>query len=188
MTKKKYLLKFVTLLFILGLITGFIINQTNETNYMPYINDFLTKANNYNNTLVFHNTFLIIITFVLALSIIGIIFIYCLYFFEAFSIGFTLSLFIKYYKIKGFIFYLLYFLIFKLLFILLFTYFLIMSTKFSHKFLDSLIKNNNIGLTRYIKNHFLRFIMVLLIVLVYSLLIGYFSIKITTFLLSITIS
>jgi len=185
MIKKRSFVKVILLINIVALISGFFLFFYKNIDCTSLINDFFNKSTSINQSIILHNTILILLSFILSLSIFGIVFIYIALLLESLSIGFTLAMFIKYYKIKGLIFYLLFFLVFKFMFLFLFIYFLIMSTKFSSRFLTTIIKKNELGFIRYVKNHFIRFIIVLFLVLIYSVIIKYYSVVISLILLKI---
>ena len=185
MIKKKYLIKIVLLISLIAFINGFTSNIILEYDHTFYINDFIFKSSHINQSLTLHNSLFIILVFILSLSVFGLLIVYIIYYLEIFSIGYTFALFIKYYKVKGFLFYLLFFLIFKFVFVFLFTYFIVMSSKFSKYFLRALVSKNDRGLIKRFQNHFVRFILILMTVLIYSSLVQHFSVKIVSFLVAL---
>ena len=157
----------------------------NNTDYSYYIKDFLVKSNEVKQNMVLSNALFIIIIYILSLSIIGIFLIYLLLFFASFAIGFTFALFTSYLKIKGLIFYILFFFESKFINFVLLFYFISVSTSFALRLLKAIFEKNERGIFKSFYNHFFRFIIVLVATIVNSLIIKYLLGDITIYLVSL---
>lgn len=176
--KNNFLVKFVVTLFFIGVVVGLLF-------YFAYKPDLSGNLEVFKEliTSTHQNTFLssiVIISaiFVLSISVFGLPAIIFYIFYEGLSIGYTFATFIWVYHIKGGLFYLLFILTSKLVFVLLVMYFVIISVRYIKKFLDHFFSKNREELYKTIVFHFYRFVIVLGITIINSLLIFFFSNKI----------
>ena len=184
--KKLSILKFILLIFIFGFISGILFFfLKNNLDYSYYVKDFIYKAKNYNQSLVLYNSSLVFIIYFLSLSLLGIFLILPIIFVEACAIGFTISLFFYYLGIKGLIFYFLFFIESKLINYILLLYFSFMSINFVIKVIASYIGKNASNFYKSFFNQFSRFIIVLFLTILNSLMIKYLFKGITTYLIKL---
>jgi stage II sporulation protein M len=173
--KNNFVVKFIIVLFLISIIFGLIAYFSYKPDLAGYLEDFKTNISSTNQNVFLLNLGLLALMFVLSISIIGIPLILFYIFYEGFSAGFTVGVFISIYKLKGLLFYLLFFLVSKLIFILLTLYFSIMCIRFSYHLIDAIIHKNKESLYRYLTNHFYRFTLLVVITLINSTIIYFFS-------------
>jgi hypothetical protein len=175
MLKRKFLLKFVLSLFVVGIILGVIFNLAYKANFEPDFESFKEFiGTGHINTFMPH-IILIIGTFILSISVIGIPLIIFYTFYIGLAFGFTITTFIKFYHLKGLLFYVLYFMSTKLIFYILLLYFIILSLRFSYKLVNSLIRKDTKELYTVIIYHFYRFLIVIFFSILNSAIIYFLS-------------
>lgn len=160
---------FVIFIVILGIISGslflMILNNNDKTAVINEINTFITNinTNNINNLNSFKNSIiegliLIILSWILGMSIIGIIFNVFFIYIKSFTIGFSISSFILVYKYKGIIASLIYIVpsqLINILIIILLGVYTIIFSKYLFKIIFFKDKSINIG--KFFKKYILIF-------------------------------
>lgn len=175
--KNNFIVKFTAVLFLIGVVIGFLFYFF----YKPDLSAYLESFRNLVET-ARQNTFLANITsvsliFVLSISIIGIPVLLFYLFYEGVSIGFTLGLFFGVYKIKGLIFYILYFLVSKALFVVIMLYFSIVSIRYTVRFVDAILSKSRENLYSTIVYQFYRYLIVLVAILLESTIVFFVANK-----------
>lgn len=176
--KNSFIVKFVGSLFLISVLIGIIFFFTYKPDLGTSLNDFKNLIDVTRQNTFLSNIISISSIFILSASIIGAPIIVLYIFYEGLSIGFTLAVFLFNYKIKGLIFYCLFFFISKFLFTIITLYFAVLSIKFVIKVLDSLVSKNKEEFYKTIVYQFYRFLIVILFVLVNSAIVYFFSNKI----------
>lgn len=160
---------FVIFIVILGIISGslflMILNNNDKTAVINEINTFITNinTNNINNLNSFKNSIiegliLIILSWILGMSIIGIIFNVFFIYIKSFTIGFSISSFILVYKYKGIIASLIYIVpsqLINILIVILLGVYTIIFSKYLFKIIFFKDKSINIG--KFFKKYILIF-------------------------------
>ncbi len=175
---KSFLVRFIGALFIISILIGILFFFTYKPNLGTPLNDFKNLIEVTRQNTFLSNIISISCIFILSASIIGAPVIILYIFYEGLSIGFTLSVFLFNYKVKGLIFYCLFFLVSKFLFTLITLYFAVLSIRFVIKVLDALVSKNKEEFYKTIVYQFYRFLIVLMVVLVNSAAIYFLSNKI----------
>lgn len=174
-------LLFLTILLLIGIITGTILFVTlNNNDYLlvkEELNNYFTNLKNINlnkyivGSLI-SNMSLIVIIWLLGISVIGIPVVLFIYFFKSFEIGFTISSFIAVYNLKGIILALL-FVIFQLIFFIGLIIVTIYSINLSSNIVSTILKKKvfdfKIILNRYLK----VLVIATILTLIYALLDNY---------------
>ena len=145
-----------------------------ETVNSVVINSFKIKES-YDYLSIFKDTFLLntyntLLIWTLGISVIGVLFNIIIYFYELFSIGFTIGSIIEIYKTKSILRILIYLFPVKVLYVIimfLLTYF---SIKFSYKIIKVCFFNSNINLKECMKRYFKILIVLWIIMIGISLL------------------
>ncbi len=193
-TKKNYLI-FLISFFIVSIIVGiifFLYLNTNDKNLViENINNHFTIPNNYDYLTMLldslkNNLFNTIIIWILGISIIGSVYNLNLYFFEGFSLGFTIMGILNIYKFKGILGTILYLFPSKLIYIILMFILTYFSIKFSYNMTEHLFLKKEISLQDKMKNYLKILIICLIISIICSLLevfVDPFMIKAFTFLM-----
>lgn len=173
-----FLISLSIVAFILGIVFFYIISSSDkELVNNVVMNNFKIK-DNYNyllilKDLILSNTYNTLLIWLLGISVIGIIANIFIYFFEIFSIGFTISSLINIYKSKSIIAILIYLFPTRLLYIItmfMLTYF---SIKFSYKIISVCFLNKNIDLRVEMKRYF-KVLLILWILVVGVCMFGIF--------------
>lgn len=187
--KQKKLYKLIITLMIFGIISGilfiFFINKESKNNALSSIKNFFDLMNtstgvNYGksllNTLI-NNIGYVLLIWLLGISIIGLPITIILAFMKSFILGFSISSIISCYKIKGILGAFLY--IFPHQIIILFIYLLLSfySISFSIKLFKSLFLKQNINFRIVMQ----KYIKILLISLVSSIIISLYEVFISTY-------
>lgn len=187
--KQKKLYKLIITLMIFGIISGilfiFFINKESKNNALSSIKNFFDLMNtstgvNYGksllNTLI-NNIGYVLLIWLLGISIIGLPITIILAFMKSFILGFSISSIISCYKIKGILGAFLY--IFPHQIIMLFIYLLLSfySISFSIKLFKSLFLKQNINFRIVMQ----KYIKILLISLVSSIIISLYEVFISTY-------
>ena len=173
-----FLISLSIVAFILGIVFFYIMSSSDkELVNNVVMNNFKIK-DNYNyllilKDLILSNTYNTLLIWLLGISVIGIIANIFIYFFEIFSIGFTISSLINIYKSKSIIAILIYLFPTRLLYIItmfMLTYF---SIKFSYKIISVCFLNKNIDLRVEMKRYF-KVLLILWILVVGICMFGIF--------------
>lgn len=183
LNKKAYFI-FLISLFVIGLTSGIIffilLNNSGKEEIINNINTYFTLSDNYNYlSILFEsmqsNFFNCILLWLLGISVIGIFIILFLYFIEAFSIGFIISSIFYSFKYKGIIGSILYLLPGKLLYLLI----MFILTFFSGLFSFNLVKNIIKKEEQTINIYFRKYLKILGLCLILSLLVSFLETFIT---------
>ena len=169
--KNNFAVKFIVTLFLISLILGFLFYLAYKPDLLSYIDDFKSLITTNHQNVFLLNLGIISLIFILSLSIIGVPGIIFYIFYEGFSIGYTFGVFLVTFKLKGMLFYFLFILISKFLYIILMLYFSIMCLRFTYKLIDIFITKKREELYKTITYHFYRFIIIVLILVVNSVVI-----------------
>ena len=170
-----FLISLSIISFILGIVFFYIMSSSDrETVNSVVINSFKIKES-YDYLSIFKDTFLLntyntLLIWTLGISVIGILFNIIIYFYELFSIGFTIGSIIEIYKTKSILRILIYLFPVKVLYVIimfLLTYF---SIKFSYKIIKVCFFNSNINLKECMKRYFKILIVLWIIMIGISLL------------------
>lgn len=176
---------FVIFIIVLGIISGclflVVLNENDKNLVINEINTFVTNinTNNINNINSFKNSMIeflifIMLTWILGMSIIGIIFNIFFIYLKSFVIGFSISSFILIYKYKGILASLVYVFPSQLINILIILILGVYTLLFS-KYLFKLIffKDKSINLGKFFKKYTLVLVICLILSLISSLAEGY---------------
>lgn len=146
--------------------------QLVKTYIETFLNDIYTKEINYidvlKNTFA-SNIFIIILIWLLGISIIGTPIIAIIYFFKAFSLGFTISSFIFTYKTKGILFSFLYIFPNEIVKYLCYTLIIVNALNVSKKLTFSVLKKQNMNFNKIINRYFKILVICLLTIVITSL-------------------
>lgn len=160
---------FVIFIIILGIISGslflVVLNNNDKQTIINEINNFITNinTNNINNLNSFKNSIiegliLIILSWILGMSIIGIIFNVFFIYIKSFTIGFSISSFILVYKYKGIIASLIYIVpsqLINILIIILLGVYTIIFSKYLFKII--FFKDKSVNMGKFFKKYILIF-------------------------------
>lgn len=176
--KNNFIVRFIIALFLVGFLFGLIIYFTYKPNLTEYINQFKELIITSHN-----NSFLIYIIvlatlFISTLTIIGSPLILLYTFYEGLSISYTLCIFLSHSGIKGAIFYILFLILTKSIYILIMLYFSMLSIKFVKKIIEAFLNKDRDSLYSIITHHFLRFIIVLFVIIINGITVHFISTRI----------
>ena len=175
-----FLISLSIIAIIIGIVFYFILSSTDqETVNRVVTNNFKIKDSyDYVRILkenILSNTYNVVLIWILGISVIGIIANIFIYFFELFSIGFTISSIIMTYKNKSLIGILIYLLpttILNVIAMFILTYF---SIKISYKIISICFFNKNIDLKKEMKQYFKVLLVCWILSLCISLLSTYIN-------------
>ena len=178
--KKNKIIVFLIIITVIAFVFGTffitILNNSDKQLVKTYIETFLNDIykNEINYIDVLKNTFasnifLIILVWLLGISIIGTPIIVIIYFFKAFSLGFTISSFIFTYKTKGILFSLLYIFPNEIIKYLCYTLIIINALNVSKKLTFSMLKKGNFSFNRIINRYFKILVICLITIVITSL-------------------
>ncbi len=170
---KKYVL-FSIIIVVLGIITGslfiVILNKTDKTLVIEYIQKFIEdiKNNNFNFIDTLKNTIIINYLLVIIITILGFTFFLSfsnilILFYKAFVIGFSLSSFILTYKIKGILLSIVYIFPHLIINILLISILTAYMLKLSHNMIKYIINKKELNMRTYFNKYL--YILILFIIL-----------------------
>lgn len=176
---------FVIFIVILGIISGslflMVLNDNDKSEVINEISTFMTNinTNNINNLNSFKNSLiegmiLIILSWILGMSIIGVIFNIFFIYMKSFIIGFSISSFILVYKYKGILSSLVYTVpsqLFNILIILILGVYTLLFSKYLFKMI--FIKDKTVNLGKFFKKYVLVFGICIILCLVSSLCEAY---------------
>jgi len=164
----------IVFIFGIGFIT--ILNNSDKELVKEYITIFLTDIYenkiNYIEVLkstLISNTFLILLIWLLGISVIGIPIILFLYFFNTFTLGFTISSFVLTHNLKGIVFSILYIFPNEIIKFLCYTLLIINAINVSKKLIISVLKKENINFNRIINRYF-KILMLCIFVTIFTCL------------------
>lgn len=178
--KKNKILLFLLIISLIAFLFGCffitILNNSDQELIREYIGKFLTDIYdnkiNYIETLktsLASNIFLVVIVWLLGLSVIGIPIILFIYFFKAFTLGFSISSFILTYKSKGIIFSFLYIFPNEILKFFSYTVLIIHAINISKKLIISILKKETINFNKSINKYFKILLICTFIIILTSL-------------------
>lgn len=176
---------FVIFIVILGIISGslflMVLNENDKLEVINEISTFMTNinTNNINNLNSFKNSLiegmiLIILSWILGMSIIGVIFNIFFIYMKSFIIGFSISSFILVYKYKGILSSLIYVIpsqLINILIILILGVYTLLFSKYLFKMI--FIKDKTVNLGKFFKKYVLVFGICIILCLVSSLCEAY---------------
>ena len=154
-----FLISLSVIAIIVGIVFYFLLSKTDqETVNRVVINNFKISDNyDYIKILkdnILQNTYNTVLIWILGISVIGIIANIFIYFFELFSIGFTISSIISTYKSKSILRVLVYLFPTKIINIIMMYILTYFSIKFSYKIISVCFLNKNIDLKKEMKKYF----------------------------------
>lgn len=176
---------FVIFIVILGIISGslflMVLNDNDKSEVINEISTFMTNinTNNINNLNSFKNSLiegmiLIILSWILGMSIIGVIFNIFFIYMKSFTIGFSISSFILVYKYKGILSSLVYTIpsqLINILIILILGVYTLLFSKYLFKMI--FLKDKTVNLGKFFKKYVLVFGICIILCLVSSLCEAY---------------
>lgn len=176
---------FVIFIVILGIISGslflMVLNDNDKSEVINEISTFMTNinTNNINNLNSFKNSLiegmiLIILSWILGMSIIGVIFNIFFIYMKSFIIGFSISSFILVYKYKGILSSLIYVIpsqLINILIILILGVYTLLFSKYLFKMI--FLKDKTVNLGKFFKKYVLVFGICIILCLVSSLCEAY---------------
>lgn len=176
---------FVIFIVILGIISGslflMVLNDNDKSEVINEISTFMTNinTNNINNLNSFKNSLiegmiLIILSWILGMSIIGVIFNIFFIYMKSFIIGFSISSFVLVYKYKGILSSLIYVIpsqLINILIILILGVYTLLFSKYLFKMI--FLKDKTVNLGKFFKKYVLVFGICILLCLVSSLCEAY---------------
>ena len=176
---------FVIFIVVLGIISGslflMVLNENDKSEVINEISTFMTNinTNNINNLNSFKNSLiegmiLIILSWILGMSIIGVIFNIFFIYMKSFTIGFSISSFILVYKYKGILSSLVYTVpsqLINILIILILGVYTLLFSKYLFKMI--FIKDKTVNLGKFFKKYVLVFGICIILCLVSSLCEAY---------------
>lgn len=176
---------FVIFIVILGIISGslflMVLNENDKSEVINEISTFMTNinTNNINNLNSFKNSLiegmiLIILSWILGMSIIGVIFNIFFIYMKSFTIGFSISSFILVYKYKGILSSLVYTIpsqLINILIILILGVYTLLFSKYLFKMI--FLKDKTVNLGKFFKKYVLVFGICIILCLVSSLCEAY---------------
>ena len=176
---------FVIFIVILGIISGslflMVLNENDKSEVINEISTFMTNinTNNINNLNSFNNSLiegmiLIILSWILGMSIIGVIFNIFFIYMKSFTIGFSISSFILVYKYKGILSSLIYVIpsqLINILIILILGVYTLLFSKYLFKMI--FLKDKTVNLGKFFKKYVLVFGICIILCLVSSLCEAY---------------
>ena len=176
---------FVIFIVILGIISGslflMVLNDNDKSEVINEISTFMTNinTNNINNLNSFKNSLiegmiLIILSWILGMSIIGVIFNIFFIYMKSFTIGFSISSFILVYKYKGILSSLIYVIpsqIINILIILILGVYTLLFSKYLFKMI--FLKDKTVNLGKFFKKYVLVFGICIILCVISSLCEAY---------------
>lgn len=176
---------FVIFIVVLGIISGtlflMVLNENDKSEVINEIGTFMTNinTNNINNLNSFKNSLiegmiLIILSWILGMSIIGVIFNIFFIYMKSFTIGFSISSFILVYKYKGILSSLIYVIpsqLINILIILILGVYTLLFSKYLFKMI--FLKDKTVNLGKFFKKYVLVFGICIILCLVSSLCEAY---------------
>ena len=173
---------FVIFIVVLGIISGslflMVLNENDKSEVINEISTFMANINtnninNFKNSLI-EGMILIILSWILGMSIIGVIFNIFFIYMKSFTIGFSISSFILVYKYKGILSSLIYVIpsqLINILIILILGVYTLLFSKYLFKMI--FIKDKTVNLGKFFKKYVLVFGICIILCLVSSLCEAY---------------
>lgn len=169
---KKYKNYFIIILsiIIISIITGFIYGTSNNYDLTGYLDNLSTN----NSLFSYHLTFLVL-SFIMTISLVGIVGIGVLIGFESISIGYILSIFYQNYKMNGLLFGLANIGINKLLYLIILIYLFIISIIFLKKSINNISGANKDYYAAIIVPLLKKYIVIMIILMLYDIFVYFFG-------------
>jgi len=179
---------FLILVFIFGLLIGSLfINYINledkkllTSQVTTYFNSIKKLSNDVYGINAFYdtllnNTLVIFIIFILGISMIGIIIVIFILLFKGFTLGATISSIILKYKYKGILMALFYIFPIGILNILIIIFFSFFAINSSIKFINAIVKKDNLNFKSFLGKYIVSFIITFIITIILSFLDSYLT-------------
>ncbi len=170
MKNSKNIALYVAIVLLISIITGFIYGINNPVDLTDYLNSLTNK-----NSLFLIHTLIIIGIFFSTLSLINPIIESIIFGIEGISIGFTISLFFKQYKLKGLLYSLITTIVNKGIYLLLLLYLFIISINYVNRILKNIFGINNDYVNYSIKPLIKKFTLILIFSLINNTIIYFFG-------------
>jgi len=151
--KHKKMVLFLNIIFIIGLIVGFVYFYYVKDEIIVNIKDDIIHTS-FSSNIKYHIAFLSLILF-FNLLLLGPFLGVFLFFYEAFSIGFIFAVFFSFGGVSGFIYAMVYILIFKLLYVILLDFILIKSFLFLKNYVGYFLLKKDSMLKTYASKNYL---------------------------------
>ncbi len=197
--KEKQILRFITIIFILGLIFGslFINILSNDDKKLliesvtSYFNSIKSLSKDVFGINVFYDgligNFAVLSTiFVLGISMVGVIAVIFILFFKGFVLGTTISSIILNYQIKGVLGAVLFVFPITIVNIFIYLFLSFFAVYVSLKFIKALLKKDSLNFKNFLGKYFLSFIISIILVIITSLADAYLTpllLKLFTFII-----
>lgn len=197
--KEKQILRFIIIIFILGLIFGslFINILSNDDKKLliesvaSYFNSIKNLSNDVFGIKVFYdgivsNVIILGIIFTLGISMVGVIAVVFILFFKGFILGTTISSIILKYQIKGVLGAILFVFPIAIVNIFIYLFLSFFAVYVSVKFIKALLKKDSLNFKNFLGKYFLAFIISIILIAITSLLDAYLTpllLKLFTFII-----
>lgn len=197
--KEKQILRFIIIIFILGLIFGslFINILSNDDKKLliesvaSYFNSIKNLSNDVFGIKVFYdgivsNVIILGIIFTLGISMVGVIAVVFILFFKGFILGTTISSIILKYQIKGVLGTILFVFPIAIVNIFIYLFLSFFAVYVSVKFIKALLKKDSLNFKNFLGKYFLAFIISIILIAITSLLDAYLTpllLKLFTFII-----
>lgn len=141
--KKKYIILFIGILFIIGIISGLLFSIPNISFLKEHVNYYTINIQNQSYNYLLIHFFLLVVGFSLSFIGFGIPLICTMIFYEGLTYGFLIGMFTSIYGISGFLFSGIFFLITKGIFIFLLSIFFLKCVEIMRKMFGKFIYKTN---------------------------------------------
>lgn len=168
---------FIIILSIVGLLGGiiyFLMINDQDRNSIQLLIENIANVRPIPN-IISNQFILILIIILLSFSIIGFPIILFVYFYEAISFSFTMTSFVYFLGIKGFLFYLIYFIIFNLLLYLILIYLTIVSYEITIKLIDTIKHKYELNVGHFFRTYIYKYIVIILGILLFNTIMYFFG-------------
>ena len=170
-----FLFSFSVVTLIIGIIFYFFLNTNDKALATSNINDYFTIGENYSYFNLFkdsiiNNTFNIFLIWILGLSVIGVIANIFIYFFQMFSIGFTLASIFGNYGFKGIVGSFCYLFPSKICYVMMLFLLTFFSIKISYKVIRLCFTSTDINIKEEMRKYFKVLLFAFIFVLVIAIL------------------
>lgn len=170
MKKYKSYLIIILSIIIISIITGFIYGTNNNYDLTGYLGNLSTNNNLFSYHLIF-----IVLSFIMTISLVGIVGIGVLIGFESISIGYILSVFYQNYKMNGLLFGLANIGINKLLYLIVLIYLFIISIIFLKKSINNISGANKDYYAAIIIPLLKKYTVITIILMLYDIFVYFFG-------------
>lgn len=177
--KKRKLFSFLIILFCISILIGilyfFLGSKSNKNMTLDYYTDFFSAIKNskvnYLECIInsfSSNVLENIVLFLLSISIIGVFFVFLMFIFHSFTLGYVISSFLYFYKLKGIFAVIIYIipLIIRIFLLFILTFY---SFNFANRFYSFLVKKKDIDIKSYFRRYCKVFLFVLILFVFNSL-------------------